>query len=1230
MKRMKRLICLLTVLCMVVSMAGFTAFAEGALIGTVTFEGTLPTVVAGQEAPEVTGITCSQLAADYNIAAEWEGIAEGEQFEKAYYRLNITLLKKHESTSTATFADEIVVNGLGDSEYSITAMSTEQLVVSVDYDLHDKIVEAQVNGVPVNAENGDSAALNITAPENVPYTVETVLSRYDADAEEYVPYTAATYQKGNYLLRFELEPDAGYCFTKAAEEALLINGGSVDDIYPWTNDGILYFDYYFYVKGEPITEASVNGVPTSLAVGDSTAVKLTVPENAPYTADLVWSARKSDTWEEYTDATFKSGVYEAAVILTAEEGFGFSEETLESITVNGELTENWNAWDDCVCLYFDYDLRPEITLVELSGIPTAEVGKTADISGIKIPENANYTMNACWIDYENQEPFSGTFENKLYLLRVDLVSKENMRFADEVKVFADGIESDMFDAYSDEIYYYQFVDLREQVVQVEVNNIPSLTLGEKIPTPEVKVPENTNYEILYQEWSRENGDTFETVEKDAYTLRIAIAIKDGAFVNEMEGVSVKVDGELLLGTLAEEAGWNYYVNDSSTLIIEKIYDTRDVINTVEITGVPAIGEGKSMDASGVKIPENVNYELVDAWFSGFGGEEEKFQAGYTYDLRVDLIAKEGHRFSEDLLATVDGGYWDEVNVYGAHVLLSKHFEIADNQDIQYIDKVELTDIPAFEAGKEVDLSKIKIPEDANYVLSVAELRDVDNWNTVVKLEEGRAYRALIELEAKEGYQFAEYVDIYVNGELADRVWANGSWAHYEDYISFKKQIQDIQLTNAADAKIGETAVTTGVTAAEGTTVEKIQVQWKKWDYDRSIYVDFEGTFEAGNVYARDITVWIPEDSELIGDVYVNGVAAEAIESAADSHTFRQEFSLENKEITSVNLVITPPEIGKPFNQKNIQVDTDAHCFIRWKDWYSYGDKDYWSNVFDKDTLYSADLQLTPEDGYVFAEDVKVTVNGKNADVHVAGITCITLDLWSFFDTTIREDGTVAVRDDKIYDLIMRVPEDATEVTLDLSGMEKSSVKVEIPAESFEMLELAEMNLTIVTDTATVTLDQKVVEALLKNAEEDSIVTLEVKYIESAALTEKQQSALNGKKVAGVISAELLLDGKPLSDFGGGNVTIQIPFTPDEGTSISGYTLWYLADDGSFTEQKALFANGKITTVMAHFSEYVVLYTPPAANPSTGDEFPAVAFAAIAIMSILGVAVVVLAKKRSVR
>ena len=183
---------------------------------------------------------------------------------------------------------------------------------------------------------------------------------------------------------------------------------------------------------------------------------------------------------------------------------------------------------------------------------------------------------------------------------------------------------------------------------------------------------------------------------------------------------------------------------------------------------------------------------------------------------------------------------------------------------------------------------------------------------------------------------------------------------------------------------------------------------------------------------------------------------------------------------------------------------------------------------------------------------------------------------------------------------------------------------------------------------TVTLDAKTLETIAKKAGSESVITLEVKYIEQNVLTTEQQTALKDKKVSGVISAELLLDGKYFGDFGGGTVTIQIPYSIAEGTVTSGYALWYLADDGSFTEQKATFADNKITTVMAHFSEYVVLYTepappsdpteptdpsqptPPAANPTTGDEFPVAAFAAIAVLSVLGMAVVITAKKRSVR
>ena len=77
-----------------------------------------------------------------------------------------------------------------------------------------------------------------------------------------------------------------------------------------------------------------------------------------------------------------------------------------------------------------------------------------------------------------------------------------------------------------------------------------------------------------------------------------------------------------------------------------------------------------------------------------------------------------------------------------------------------------------------------------------------------------------------------------------------------------------------------------------------------------------------------------------------------------------EFSLENKLITSVDLVITPPEVGRPFNSKNIQVSAGAHCYIEYKEWNEYTDDEngYWSNVFDKETMYISYLVLTPEAG----------------------------------------------------------------------------------------------------------------------------------------------------------------------------------------------------------------------------------------------------------------------------
>ena len=284
----------------------------------------------------------------------------------------------------------------------------------------------------------------------------------------------------------------------------------------------------------------------------------------------------------------------------------------------------------------------------------------------------------------------------------------------------------------------------------------------------------------------------------------------------------------------------------------------------------------------------------------------------------------------------------------------------------------------------------------------------------------------------------------------------------------------------------------------------------------------------------------------------------------------------------------------------------------------------------------------------------ITVNGKNADVFVWYRTYIMLDLDAYFDTAVREDGSVAVREGKIIELISDAPQDATGVTLDLSGTEKSSVKIDFPASDLESLTDRDMSLTVVTDTATVTQDAKTVKGLYVAAGEDSVITLEVKYIDTAALTAEQQAALKDKEVADVISAQMLLDGMPVADFGGGKVTVSIPFTPAEGTDIKDYSVKHLSDEGEFTEQEAEYSAGKWIMVLNHFSEYVVLYTapvppteptqpteppvstqpttPPADkdNPQTGDPFPVWVFGVAALLSLAGAAVTLTAKKRMTR
>jgi len=256
-----------------------------------------------------------------------------------------------------------------------------------------------------------------------------------------------------------------------------------------------------------------------------------------------------------------------------------------------------------------------------------------------------------------------------------------------------------------------------------------------------------------------------------------------------------------------------------------------------------------------------------------------------------------------------------------------------------------------------------------------------------------------------------------------------------------------------------------------------------------------------------------------------------------------------------------------------------------------------------------------------------------------------------------EDGKTALTEAQIKDLVIpqlilvteekaevsvgavdKAIEDAAkdeDVTLDLTHKEvvgeenvDAVTEAELPVAALEAVVEEEKALTLVKEDATVTLDTKALEAVAEQAQGET-VTLKVQSIKVEELEEKQQAAVKDKAVAVTISAELICnktgeniatkDGK---GFGEGAVTVAVPVPAKlpEGVKAADLKVYYVADDGTVTEVKSELKGEQIVFSLKHFSEYVIAAEQPA-SPATGDSMNLALYGALAIMSVLGMAVV---------
>ncbi len=217
-----------------------------------------------------------------------------------------------------------------------------------------------------------------------------------------------------------------------------------------------------------------------------------------------------------------------------------------------------------------------------------------------------------------------------------------------------------------------------------------------------------------------------------------------------------------------------------------------------------------------------------------------------------------------------------------------------------------------------------------------------------------------------------------------------------------------------------------------------------------------------------------------------------------------------------------------------------------------------------------------------------------------------------------------------------ITESGNSSVVELPAVENAT-SVTVPVASVKVVEEADKGLSVTTKDTTVTLDAKAVEEVTKQAGNATEITIEVVKTEEKILNKEQKEAIKDKEVAIVLSARILADGKEISNFNGGKVKVEIPFTPAEGTKGSDYKIYYVADDGKVTAIPTRYVKGKLVVELEHFSEYVVVKevanagsSAPAAsastatNPNEKDNTPktgAISVIGLVIaMSVIGLAV----------
>lgn len=412
------------------------------------------------------------------------------------------------------------------------------------------------------------------------------------------------------------------------------------------------------------------------------------------------------------------------------------------------------------------------------------------------------------------------------------------------------------------------------------------------------------------------------------------------------------------------------------------------INFVEISNIPTANIGEApvpytyTNAAEHYTVESVwkKYDYANIEYADLGSTEV-IVSGNIYRNDVTITPEVGYTIGYNTQISVDGeNVWPDVYGNVAHLYYDYNFA----EELDSI-RVKESDIPKAEIGKTFKDETITIPTNNKNVIAEG------NWYTFDEdyghiyegtFEDGKEYHFYMSFRPKEGYALKKGFYSIIVGD--DEMYvSNYNYADHEIRTSFLDVVSEVKIKDKFDIKVGDTLESGKFEIAVPDDADYSATgEWYVYDAqsDSTYPIGQYTKVEDGKLYSLEIYALPADGCEFSEPVYVilDGVKYRADSSNYDYLMFSRKFSF-RKSIDKVEVTgYKEAKKGDTASTDGVKVPAGANYVIEAAEWIDF-DTGEPATKFEKGKRYIFWASVVAKDGYEFANDAIITLNGEEIE-----------------------------------------------------------------------------------------------------------------------------------------------------------------------------------------------------------------------------------------------------------